>query len=122
MSEYVNNISKGYDARYQELESKLSNSEKNLAIVSQRTSSGSDVLNELGDKIMARLATSESNLLMLGVYSLLFRNNRLKIRRPSPNLWPKMTASEKTYNSSSETCRLTFRAGWRAGYRKQSTD
>lgn len=58
MSEYVNNISKGYDIKYQDLESKLSNSEKNLAIVSQRTSSGSDVLNELGDKIMARLATS----------------------------------------------------------------
>lgn len=26
MSEYVNNISKGYDIKYQELESKLSNS------------------------------------------------------------------------------------------------
>lgn len=66
MSEYVNNISKGYDSKYQELEGKLSNADKNLAIVSQRTSSGSDVLNELGDKIMARLATSESNLLVLG--------------------------------------------------------
>lgn len=66
MSEFVNSVSKGYDSKYQELESKLSNADKNLAIVSQRTSSGSDVLNELGDKIMSRLATSESNLLVLG--------------------------------------------------------
>ena len=66
MSEYVNNISKNYDSKYHDLEGKLSNADKNLAVVSQRTSSGSEVLNELGDKIMSRLATSESNLLMLG--------------------------------------------------------
>ena len=41
MSEYVNNISKSYDSKYQELEGKLSNADKNLAVVSQRTSSGS---------------------------------------------------------------------------------
>lgn len=34
--------------------------------MSQKTSSGSEVLNELGDKLMSRLATSESNLLLLG--------------------------------------------------------
>lgn len=34
--------------------------------MSQRTSSGNDVLNELGDKVMARLQTTESNLLLLG--------------------------------------------------------
>lgn len=44
----------------------MSNADKNMMIVSQRTSSGSDIMNELGDKIMARLNTSESNLLMLG--------------------------------------------------------
>lgn len=35
-------------------------------IMAQRSSSGSDVLNELGDKVMSRLATSQSNLLLLG--------------------------------------------------------
>jgi phosphopentomutase len=68
MNDYVNNISKSYESKYQELENKMSNNDKNLMIVSQRTSSGSDVLNEMGDKIMARLNTSESNLLMLGVH------------------------------------------------------
>jgi len=44
--------------------------------MSQRTSSGSEVLNELGDKIMSRLATSESNLLLLGVLLILHRKNK----------------------------------------------
>jgi hypothetical protein len=35
--------------------------------MSQRTSSGNEVLNELGDKVMGRLQTTESNLLILGV-------------------------------------------------------
>ena len=45
-------------------------------MMSQKTSSGSEVLNELGDKLMARLATSESNLLILGVIQSLFRKNK----------------------------------------------
>lgn len=35
--------------------------------MSQKTSSGSEVLNELGDKLMSRIATSETNLLQLAV-------------------------------------------------------
>lgn len=58
MSEYISTLGRGYENKYQELENKLANSEKNLMVMSQRTSSGSEVLNELGDKVMARLATS----------------------------------------------------------------
>lgn len=58
MSEYVNTLGRSYENKYQDLENKLSNSEKNVMIMSQRTSSGSEVLNELGDKLMARLTTS----------------------------------------------------------------
>lgn len=66
MSEYMNSMARNYESKYQDLENKLSNSEKNLMFMSQKTSSGSEVLNELGDKLMSRLATSESNLLLLG--------------------------------------------------------
>ncbi len=49
--------------------------------MSQRTSSGNDSFNEFGEKIMNRLATSETNLLVLGVLIILDRKNRLKIKR-----------------------------------------
>ena len=45
MNDFVNSVTKSYETKYQELESKMSNNDKNLMIVSQRTSSGSDVLN-----------------------------------------------------------------------------
>ena len=45
-------------------------------IMAQRSSSGSEVLNELGDKVMNRLATSETNLLILGVIIISFRKNK----------------------------------------------
>ena len=48
MNEYVSNVTKSTEAKYQEIESKMSNNDKNLMLVSQRTSSGSDVVNELG--------------------------------------------------------------------------
>ena len=48
MNEYVTNVTKGTEAKYHEIESKMSNNDKNLMLVSQRTSSGSDVVNELG--------------------------------------------------------------------------
>jgi hypothetical protein len=48
MNEYVNSATRSYEAKYQELENKMSNADKNMMIVSQRTSSGSDVMNELG--------------------------------------------------------------------------
>lgn len=66
MSDYVSGIGKSYENKYQDLENKLANSEKNLMVMSQRTNSGSEVLNELGDKLMSRLTTAESNMLMLG--------------------------------------------------------
>lgn len=44
--------------------------------MAQRSSSGSEVLNELGDKVMNRLATSETNLLILGVIIISFRKNK----------------------------------------------
>lgn len=67
MSDYVASLGRSYEGKYQEMESKLASSEKALMMMSQKTNSGSEVLNELGDKLMARLATSESNLLLLGV-------------------------------------------------------
>jgi hypothetical protein len=76
MSDYVSSLGRGYEGKYQELESKLASSEKALMMMSQKTSSGSEVLNELGDKLMARLATSESNLLLLGVLRAVVRRSR----------------------------------------------
>jgi hypothetical protein len=67
MTDHINSISRNYENKIQDLEGKLNNSEKNLSIMSQRTSSGNEVLNELGDKVMGRLQTTESNLLILGV-------------------------------------------------------
>lgn len=48
MNDYVNSATRSYESKYQELENKMSNADKNMMIVSQRTSSGSDVMNELG--------------------------------------------------------------------------
>ena len=45
MNDYVNGVTKNYESRYQELEAKMANNDKNLTIVSQRSNSGSDVLN-----------------------------------------------------------------------------
>jgi hypothetical protein len=67
MNDQVGSSARGYESRIQDLEQKLANSEKNLSIISQRTSSGTDVLNEFGDKLMNRLQSAESNLLILGV-------------------------------------------------------
>jgi hypothetical protein len=91
-------------------------------IMSQRTSSGSEVLNELGDKIMSRLTTSESNLLLLGVILQVFRNSKLRTRRLSQDSWLRMIDSEKIYNSSLGICRLISKASWRTEFRKLSTD
>ena len=110
MNDYVNSVTKSHESKYQELENKMSNSDKNMMIVSQRTSSGSDVMNELGDKIMSRLNTSESNLLMLGVSNMLYRKNKSKIKKPSLGLWPRMIELAKTFSFSSEICRLTSKA------------
>ena len=67
-------------------------------MMSQKTSSGSEVLNELGDKLMARLATSESNLLLLGVIHWLFRKNKLKINKPFLDLCLKTIEWVKIFN------------------------
>lgn len=40
------------------MEQKLINSQKNLSIISQRTTNGSDILNEFGDKLMNRLQSA----------------------------------------------------------------
>ena len=82
MNEYVNSVTKNYEGRYNELEGKMANADKNMMVVAQRTSSGGDAVNELGDKVMSRLNTSENNLLMLGVTILSYRNNKSKIRKP----------------------------------------
>lgn len=44
MTDQMNNTGRNYEGKIQDLEQKLINSEKNLSIISQRTSSGSDVL------------------------------------------------------------------------------
>ena len=41
----MNSLGRNYEAKYQDMENKLSSSEKNLMIMSQKTSSGSEVLN-----------------------------------------------------------------------------
>ena len=122
MNDYVNSATKSYEAKYQELEGKLSNADKNMMIVSQRTSSGSDVMNELGEKLMARLNTSESNLLMLGVSTLLCRKSKSRTKRPSPSSWPRTTESAKTSSCCSGTCRPTSRASSRTECRRPSAD
>ena len=45
---------------------KLRNFEKNVAILSQNNSTGNELISSFGDKIMDRLQTAESNLLVLG--------------------------------------------------------
>lgn len=67
MTDGMNLVSRNYEGKIQELEHKLSNADKNLAIMAQKNNTGSEVLNELGDKVMNRLQTAESNLLILGV-------------------------------------------------------
>ena len=72
MNDYISSAARNTDNKYQELESKMSNNDKNLMLVSQRSSSGSDVVNDLGEKLMNRLNQSESNLLVLGVLFVIF--------------------------------------------------
>lgn len=48
MNDYISSATRNTDTKYHELESKLSNNDKNLMLVSQRSSSGSDVVNDLG--------------------------------------------------------------------------
>jgi len=86
-------------------------------MMSQKTSSGSEVLNELGDKLMARLATSESNLLLLGVIQSLFRKSKLKISKRFLDLWPKMIEWVKIFNFCYEICRQISRANYKIEFR-----
>ena len=45
MNDYLTSVARSTEGKYNELESKMANNDKNLSLVSQRTSSGSDVVN-----------------------------------------------------------------------------
>lgn len=62
----MGSVGRNYEARLQELEHKLSNADKNISLMSQRTTNGNELISEFGDKVMDRLQTAENNLLILG--------------------------------------------------------
>lgn len=64
--ETLQSVTNNFEGRVQYLESKLQNNEKNLVTLAQRSSSGNDMLGEFGEKILGRLQSVESNLLILG--------------------------------------------------------
>ena len=62
----MGSLNRNYETKLQELDYKLVNAEKNLALMGQRSMNGNEVLSEFGDKVMDRLQTAENNLAILG--------------------------------------------------------
>jgi len=66
MTDGVGSVNRNYDYKIQELEERLAANDKHILSLSQRNNTGTEAMNDLGEKVMNRLQTAESNLLLLG--------------------------------------------------------